>query len=224
MDIDEQRESLCAAAHQLAAAGLTVGTGGNLSIRVEDAVLLTPSGCRLESVKPEQLVIVDLEGSVVVPTPYRPTSELRFHLDIYRTTSASAVAHAHPVASVALANIVDELPPIHYTAAMIGGSVRVAPYAVFGSQELSDAVTTALHERTAALMRNHGSVAIGGDVVDTSGCGDAFSAAFLVARGHGLSLLQSAQVGCAVAGQVAEGLGSDHGGFTWAEMSGAATA
>ncbi|MGV9857406.1 class II aldolase/adducin family protein [Gordonia sp. NPDC003425] len=164
MDIEEQRESLCAAAHQLAAAGLTVGTGGNLSIRVEDAVLLTPSGCRLESVKPEQLVIVDLEGSVVVPTPYRPTSELRFHLDIYRTTSASAVAHAHPVASVALANIVDELPPIHYTAAMIGGSVRVAPYAVFGSQELSDAVTTALHERTAALMRNHGSVAIGGNL------------------------------------------------------------
>ncbi|MGV9827096.1 carbohydrate kinase family protein [Gordonia sp. NPDC003429] len=70
----------------------------------------------------------------------------------------------------------------------------------------------------------HAPARAGVDVVDTSGCGDAFSAAFLVARGHGLSLLQSAQVGCAVAGQVAEGLGSDHGGFTWAEMSGAATA
>lgn len=164
MDIDDHRASLCAAAHHLAAAGLTVGTGGNLSTRVGDHVLLTPSGCRLDSVSPEQLVIVDLDGTVAVPTPYRPTSELRIHLETYRRSSVSAVAHAHPVASVAVGNIVSVLPAIHYTAAMLGGSVRVAPYAVFGSDELCDVVQSALHERTAALMRNHGSIAVGGNI------------------------------------------------------------
>ncbi|MFT4042934.1 MAG: class II aldolase/adducin family protein [Gordonia sp. (in: high G+C Gram-positive bacteria)] len=164
MDIDEQRESLCAAAHRMATAGLTAATDGNLSIRVDNAVMVTPSGWRLESLKPEQLVIVDLDGAVVVPTPYRPTSELGIHLDVYRTSSASAVAHAHPMASVAVANIIDELPPIHYAAAMLGGSVRVAPYAAFGSDDLSENVRTALHERSAVLMRNHGSLAIGGNI------------------------------------------------------------
>ncbi|QUD84160.1 class II aldolase/adducin family protein [Gordonia polyisoprenivorans] len=164
MDIDDQRAYLCAAAHQLASAGHTIGTGGNLSARVGDHVLVTPSGCRLDSVSPEQLVVVDLDGTVAVPTPYRPTSELRLHLDIYRTSSTAAVAHAHPIASVAVGNIVDELPAIHYTAAMLGGSVRVAPYAVFGSPELSTGINEALFERTAALMRNHGAIAVGSNI------------------------------------------------------------
>ncbi|MGW0040001.1 class II aldolase/adducin family protein [Gordonia sp. NPDC003376] len=164
MDIDDQRASLCAAAHQLAAAGLATGTSGNLSVRVGDQVLITPSDSRLKSLDPEQLVVVDLDGTVAVPTPYRPTSELHIHLGIYRSSSVAAVAHAHPASSVAVANIVDELPPIHYAAATIGGSVRVAPYAVFGSVELSEVVKVALYERSAALMRNHGSVAVGGTI------------------------------------------------------------
>lgn len=127
-------------------------------------MLLTPAGSRLESVSPEQLVVVDLDGTVAVPTPYRPTSELRIHLDIYRTSSVAAIAHAHPSASVAVGNIVEELPAIHYTAAMLGGAVRVSPYSVFGSSELSTVVTDALFERTAALMRNHGSIAIGSNI------------------------------------------------------------
>ena len=164
MDIDELRGSLCAAPHRLADVGNAVVSGGNLSIRVGDHVLITPSGCRLDAINPDQLVIVDLDGAVVMPTPYRPTSELPIHLDIYRDSSVCSVAHAHPVASVAVANIVDELPAEHYNAAILGGTVRVAPYAVFGSAELSMLVRNALHERTAALMRNHGSVAVGSNV------------------------------------------------------------
>lgn len=145
---------------------MTHGTGGNLSVRIgledaDDLVVLTPSGCSLAEVRADQMVIVDLDGRVVEDTEHRPTSELRIHLDVYRHTDARAVAHAHPVASIAVANIVDELPVVHYTAALVGGSVRVAPYAVFGSDDLGAAVAAALTDRTAALMRNHGSVAFG---------------------------------------------------------------
>ncbi len=164
VDIVDQRVPLCVAAHHLAAAGKSLSTGGNLSVRVGDHVLVTPSGARLDSVQPGQLVVVDMNGTVVVETRYRPTAELQFHLDLYRSTSASAIAHAHPLASVAVSAITEVLPPIHYDAAMVGGSVRVAPYAVFGSPELSKYVVDALFERTAALMRNHGSVAIGGNI------------------------------------------------------------
>ncbi|GAB40072.1 MULTISPECIES: class II aldolase/adducin family protein [Gordonia] len=164
MDIVDQRVPLCVAAHQLAAAGTSLSTGGNLSVRVGDRVLVTPSGARLGAVQPDQLVVVNMDGSVIEETRYRPTAELRFHLDLYRSTSASAIAHAHPLASVAVSTITELLPPIHYDAAMVGGSIRVAPYAVFGSPELSEGVVAALFERTAALMRNHGSVAIGGNI------------------------------------------------------------
>ncbi|MFI8771970.1 MULTISPECIES: class II aldolase/adducin family protein [Gordonia] len=160
----DERTALAAAAHRLHRTGMTHGTGGNLSIRCGDTVILTPSGCRLADVTADHMVLVDLDGTVVEDTVHRPTSELRIHLDIYRRTTARAVAHAHPVASIAVANIVDELPVVHYTAALTGGSVRVAAYAVFGSEALGDAVAAALIDRTAALMRNHGSVAYGDDI------------------------------------------------------------
>ena len=143
VDIVDQRVPLCVAAHQLAAAGTSLSTGGNLSVRVGDRVLVTPQGARLGSVQPDQLVVVNMDGSVIEETRYRPTAELGFHLDLYRSTSASAIAHAHPIASVAVSTITELLPPIHYDAAMVGGSVRVAPYAVFGSPELSEGVVAA---------------------------------------------------------------------------------
>ncbi|ROZ99200.1 class II aldolase/adducin family protein [Gordonia sp. OPL2] len=163
MRFTDERAAVVAASHRLGRAGMTHGTGGNLSMRHGDHVVLTPSGCRLADVTVDQLVVVDLDGTIADDTTFRPTSELRIHLDVYRQTSATAVAHAHPVASIAVANILDELPVVHYTAALIGGSIRVAPYAVFGSRALGDAVATALTDRTAALMRNHGSVAYGDD-------------------------------------------------------------
>lgn len=163
----DERAALECAARRLATAGMTHGTGGNLSVRVADRVVLTPSGAQLSDVTAEQMVVVDLDGTITEETPYVPTSELRIHLDVYRHTGATAVAHAHPVASIAVANLLDELPVVHYTAALIGGSVRVAPYAVFGSADLTAAVATALRDRTAALMRNHGSVAYG-DTLDAA--------------------------------------------------------
>ncbi|ORM32576.1 class II aldolase/adducin family protein [Williamsia sp. 1135] len=161
MDAELVRSGLALAANRLAQRGLVIGTGGNLSMRVDDRVVTTPSGADLQDVTAEQMVVTDLDGLVVEETEHKPTSELLLHLEIYRSTDALAVVHAHPIASIAVANLVDELPAVHYTAALLGGAIRVAPHEIFGTQELTDAVAHALTERTAALMRNHGSVAYG---------------------------------------------------------------
>jgi L-fuculose-phosphate aldolase len=161
MNVDDQRAALVDAARRLARRRLVIGTGGNLSVRAGDRVVTTPSGADLEVVTAGQMVVTDLDGRVVEATDHTPTSELLLHLQIYRSTDAAAVVHAHPIASIAAANLVDELPAVHYTAALLGGAVRVAPHEIFGSQDLTDAVAAALTERTAALMRNHGSVAYG---------------------------------------------------------------
>jgi L-fuculose-phosphate aldolase len=161
MDSEAVREGLAVAAARLATRGLVIGTGGNLSVRDGDRVFTTPSGADLAQVTADQMVVTDLDGTVIEDTDHKPTSELLLHLEIYRSTDAAAVVHAHPIASIAVANLVDELPAVHYTAALLGGAVRVAPHEIFGTQALTDAVAAALAERTAALMRNHGSVAYG---------------------------------------------------------------
>ncbi|OLF17494.1 class II aldolase/adducin family protein [Actinophytocola xanthii] len=158
-----ERSALVAAGRRLAAGGLVRGTAGNLSVRVGDHVVATASGTDLGALTPDLLSVVDYNGVVVAGDP-RPTSELPLHLALYRETGAGAVAHAHAMSSIAVGCTHDVLPPVHYMTVLLGGVVRVAPYATFGSAELAEGVTTALRDRQAALMRNHGSVAVGSDI------------------------------------------------------------
>lgn len=160
---DEIRAAVVAAGARLAARGLVIGTGGNLSVRAGDRVLVTPTGVALGELSPAQLTVVDLAGTVI-EGELAPTSELPLHLMVYRSTGAAAVAHAHALTSIAVGAVLDVLPAIHYTTLLLGGEVRVAPYATFGSDALAKHVTAALDGRAAALMRNHGSVAHGADL------------------------------------------------------------
>ncbi|MCW2599686.1 MAG: L-fuculose-phosphate aldolase [Frankiales bacterium] len=162
--LEPLREAVAAACRRLAVDRLVIGTAGNLSARSGDHVVITPTGLTLAAAAPEDLTVIDLEGRVVEGR-YAPTSEVQLHLAIYTAHAAGAVAHAHPLDSTAVACTVAELPAWHYTTAALGGPVRVAPYATFGSRELADGVLTALEGRTAALMAHHGSVAYG-DTVD----------------------------------------------------------
>lgn len=155
--------ALIAAGRRLAEGGLVTGTAGNLSVRVGDRVLVTASGTDLGDLTAERLSLVDLDGTVLDGAA-RPTSELPLHLAVYRSTGVTAIAHAHAVASVAVGATNDVLPPIHYLTVLLGGVVRVADYATFGSTELADNVRAALDGRFAALLRNHGSVATGTDI------------------------------------------------------------
>lgn len=169
MELRAEREELAAACHRVAEEGLVIGSAGNLSIRSGDRVVLTPTGGVLGGLTPEMMSVVDFDGQVV-DGELAPTSEIRLHLGVYRQTTAGAVAHAHAQCSTAVACTKDELPAIHYTILELGGPIRVAPYATFGSEELAANVTAAMEGRQAALMQNHGSVAHGptiGKAVDS---------------------------------------------------------
>ncbi|MEU9099476.1 class II aldolase/adducin family protein [Streptomyces sp. NPDC048361] len=147
-------------ARRTAAEGLVVGTSGNVSVRVGELVLVTPTGVPYDRLGPADTIAVDLEGRQVVGA-LRPTSELPMHLAVYRTTDALAVVHTHAVHATAVSTLVPELPLIHYMAAALGGPVRVAPYAVYGSEALAQNMLKALEGRTGCLLQNHGTVTYG---------------------------------------------------------------
>ncbi|GAA3793423.1 class II aldolase/adducin family protein [Streptomyces coacervatus] len=153
-------EALVATARRTVADGLVVGTSGNVSVRVGDTVLVTPSGLPYDRLTPDDVTGVDLDGRQVLGTLV-PTSELPMHLAVYRTTDARAVVHTHAVHATAVSTLVPELPAIHYMAGALGGPVRVAPYAAYGTDELAENMLHALADRTACLLQNHGTTAYG---------------------------------------------------------------
>ncbi len=163
MRLSEQRQAVADACRRLAAAGLVIGTSGNVSARDGELVAVTPTGAELGSLEPEQVSVVDLAGALV-DGELEPTSELGLHLGLYERFGAGAVVHTHAPASTALSCVIDELPCVHYSMLLFGGSVRVAPYRTFGTTELAESALGALAERTAALLANHGAVTHAGDL------------------------------------------------------------
>jgi L-fuculose-phosphate aldolase len=155
------QELLAAAARRTAEEGLVVGTGGNLSVRDGERLLVTATGVDLARCTAADVVAVGLDGTPLDPAAPAPTSELPLHLGIHADTGAGAVVHVHAPWSTAAACVLDELPVVHYQQLLLGGSVRVAPYATFGTPELAAGVRAALAGRSAALMANHGAVVVG---------------------------------------------------------------
>ncbi|MFF6784158.1 class II aldolase/adducin family protein [Streptomyces sp. NPDC012510] len=153
-------DELVATARRTVADGLVVGTSGNVSVRVGDTVLVTPTGVPYDRLTPDDVTGVDLSGRQVLGT-LRPTSELPMHLAIHTTTDARAVVHTHAVHATAVSTLVEELPLIHYMAAALGGSVRVAPYATYGTPRLAENMLRALTGRSACLLQNHGTITYG---------------------------------------------------------------
>jgi L-fuculose-phosphate aldolase len=164
--LGEEREALAAAGRRLTAAGLVTATSGNLSARRDDLVAVTPTGAALGELTADMMTIIDMAGAVVDGT-LAPTTEVPMHLAIYAASSAAgtgvaAIAHTHAIRSIAVACTRDTIPLVHYALLNLGGEIRVAPYATFGTDELAELVVAALDGRQAALMRNHGSIATGG--------------------------------------------------------------
>ena len=155
----EARALLAAHGRRLIGDRLTVGTSGNLSIRLDDCVAITPSGIPYDRIEPEEIALVTLEGERLDGGP--PSSELRLHLGIYASTRAGAVVHTHSPFATALSTVLDELPTVHYTMAMLGGAVPVVPYATYGTQALADVTRSALSGRRAALLQSHGVITYG---------------------------------------------------------------
>lgn len=168
MLLADEREAVAQACKHLRREGLVVGTAGNVSIRVGDRVVISPSGVDYDDLTAQDVGVHDLDGAAV-EAPLAPSSELPLHLAIYTATDHRAIVHTHAPASTALSTVVDVIPPAHYYTAMFGGPIRVAPYATFGSDALASNVVEALADRSAALMGNHGAVLVGkelGKVLD----------------------------------------------------------
>jgi len=140
--------------------GINQGTAGNVSVRIPEGLLITPSGLEYERMKPADIVAID--GTGRPSGAGTPSSEWRFHFDIMKSRAdAGAVLHAHPPFCTALACLGLEIPAFHYMVAVAGGdSIRCAPYATFGTQTLSDNALRALDERKACLLANHGMICV----------------------------------------------------------------
>jgi L-fuculose-phosphate aldolase len=143
------------------ALGINQGTSGNISVRHGDGLLITPTSMPYDAMTPEQIVFMDMNGAFADGA--RPSSEWRFHLDILQARpEVDAVVHAHPTHCTILAIMGLEIPAIHYMIAAAGGAdIRCAPYATYGTPELSAHAVTALEGRLACLLAHHGMIAIG---------------------------------------------------------------
>ena len=159
-DVDAIRTEIVERARALVADGLVVGTAGNLSAHDGDLIAVTPSGVDYATMTAADVVVVDLDGTVV-EGHLKPTSELPLHLLCYRDHGARAVVHTHSAAAVALSLLRDDVPLVHYQTAVLGGRIAVAEYAPFGTDELAANVSAALTGRTAAVMRHHGTLVLG---------------------------------------------------------------
>ena len=159
------RLRLATAARQLSAAGMNPGRSGNLSARLPGGFVITPSGAPYDTLHPDDLVFLGADGEHG-GGQRKPSSEWRLHLEIYtRRPEIGAVVHTHSPFATTLACLHRAIPSFHYEIAFAGGSdIRCAPYATFGTPELSYRAVEALVDRRACLMANHGALAIGADL------------------------------------------------------------
>ena len=160
MLLEEPRAAVVEYANRMLADGLTVATSGNVSVRADDLICITPSGVDYASLTPGAISVVTLEGDRV-EGPHAPSSEVPMHTAVYAATDAGAVVHTHSMYATTVSTVRDDLPAVHYMVALLGGPVRVAPYATYGTRELAEASVDAMRGRTGVLLANHGATTYG---------------------------------------------------------------
>ncbi len=155
------REGIVAACLEMNRSGLNQGTSGNISLRWRDGLLITPTSLPYDQMTPDDIVFLGMDGRTEGHN--QPSSEWRFHRDIMKAKpDVAAIVHAHPIYSTIIAIMGLEIPPLHYMVAIAGGStIPCAPYATFGTAELSEHAVAALQDRTACLLEHHGLIATG---------------------------------------------------------------
>ena len=170
----DQRNQIIEYSLKLNSTNLSPLRSGNISLKVKEdekeGYLITPSGKKYESLKPEDIVFMDFnEEEENKVSTNKPSSEWRFHRDIYlNKKDAQAIVHAHSPHATAVSTHGKPIPPFHYMIALAGGEdIKCAQYATFGTEELSKNIIKALENRSACLMSNHGQVVFGKNLEDT---------------------------------------------------------
>ena len=163
MLLEKEREAVVEYGKKLISRGLVTGTGGNISLANEsgELVAISPSGVGYFETRPEDVVVVKLDESVV-DGHLRPSSEIHFHLALYRQRpDIRAVVHTHSIYATTIACLEEDLPAVHYLIAQAGETVRCAPFATPGSHELAAYICETIGLDNAVLMANHGLIAVG---------------------------------------------------------------
>lgn len=163
MRLLDERRKIVQYCQLLLKSGLTKGTGGNISIYVpsENCVVISPSGVPYDSMEPEDVVLIDLDGNKIEGN-YKPSSEWAMHTAVYKQKpEIQAVVHTHSVFAKTLSCLREDLPAVSYLVAVAGKKVSCAQYASFGTQELADNALTAMGDSKAVLLANHGLLAAG---------------------------------------------------------------
>ncbi|AAT43932.1 class II aldolase/adducin family protein [Picrophilus oshimae] len=162
---DHEKERIIEASRDIISSSLTVGSWGNISMRAHDGnIVITPSGKNYKKLSKEDLIVTDINGNII-SGKYKPSSERLMHYEIYKKRKdVNAIVHTHAVYSSVLSVIDEDLPVITEDVAMLLGHVRVAKYAITGSMDLALNVASVLNDANAAIMANHGAVAVGVDM------------------------------------------------------------
>ena len=196
MDANEinARQSVIDACLKMNADGINQGTSGNVSVRWQSGFLITPSGVAYNALRPGHIVFVERNG--LVQPGRKPSSEWRFHHDIYQARDdINAVVHTHSTHATAISITGQDIPAVHYMIAAAGGaSIRCARYATYGTEELSRNALVALQGRDACLLANHGVIACGrnlGRALWLAGEIEALAQQYIIARQFGDPIILS---------------------------------
>lgn len=160
----EKRAAIVATCRRMNVIGINTGASGNISVRHEAALLISPTSLAYDEMAPEDVVVLQMNGDA--EGRHAPSSEWRFHRDIMAARAeVGAVVHCHPPYATALSMLRRDIPAVHYMVAVAGGeNIRCAPYATYGTEELSAHALKALEGRWACLLAHHGMIAVGSDL------------------------------------------------------------
>lgn len=163
---DDLRMKVIAVARTMNGLGINQGTSGNVSARTSDGFLVTPTAMPYESMIPDDVVHLRLDGTPLAAGARLPTSEWRIHAGLYGSRpEVGGVVHTHGRFVTTVACLRHPLPAIHYLVGRFGGDeVPCAPYAAYGSPALAAHVVATMRDGSACLMANHGAVAVGADL------------------------------------------------------------
>lgn len=172
MLLSKERELIVEYCNKLIESGLTVGTGGNISIfnRESNLMAISPSGVKYHEMKAEDVVVMDLSGNIV-EGDLKPSSEFEMHTIVYRNRDdVNSMIHTHALYATTISCLNEDLPAVHYLVGFAGGStIRCAKYATYGTKEIAENALEAMKGRNAVLLANHGINVVGKDIVKTFG-------------------------------------------------------
>ena len=174
MILKNERENVVDFLRKMSNSGLSGGTTGNISIRNTESnlIAISPSGRDYSGMKAEDIIVLDLKGEVT-EGQFPPSSEYLFHLELYKKRNdINAIVHTHSVNAAAYSCLGKDLPPVHYMIGFSGNKVPIVPYSVFGGDELAKSLVKNISNYNAALLENHGVVAVGSNIKLAYACAE----------------------------------------------------